>query len=223
MKRLALALGMAVVFGNAVSAKAGSMVSSELLDLATSQLAGGAAVTAGPRIERERSEATVGFGFTPRNPLSLLFGDSDGSDTLSPMRVTLSAVNDPVVGHRFASLGGAPDQGEPVAGAAGALEVGGALEWSDWTLGSGYTRAPLFGGEADLMSASVGYGRLQASLAYGQSERQSDQLDVLMFSTNLDALSWLSVESDIAVGSPPDSSDNREPLAAGRVGIRLNF
>lgn len=197
------------------------MISSELLDLATAQLSPSPAAGEMPRIERDRSEATIGFGFTPRNPLSLLFGDSGGGDTLAPIRVTLSAVNDPSMGQRLASLGGSPGHEEPEADVAGALEVGGALQWSDWTLGSGYTRAPLFGGEADLMSASVGYGKLQASLAYGQSERQSDQLDVLMFSTNLDAMSWLSVESDIAVGSPPES--DREPMAAGRVGIRLNF
>ncbi|MFO1067391.1 MAG: hypothetical protein U1E14_02600 [Geminicoccaceae bacterium] len=221
MKRLALMFGMAIVVGGASAAHAGSMVSSELLDLATAQLATSTPSGDLPRVARDRSEATIGFGFTPRNPLSLLFGDGEGAETLAPIRVTLSAVSDPSVGQRLASLGGAPDQGDVAPDSAGALEVGGALQWSDWTLGSGYTRAPLFGGEADLMSASVGYGKLQASLAYGQSERQSDQLDVLMFSTNLDALSWLSVESDIAVGSPPES--DREPMAAGRVGIRLNF
>ena len=52
--------------------------------------------------------------------------------------------------------------------------------------------------------------------------------DVLMLSTDLAAWSWLTLESDLAVGLAPGAVDgqrdrNREPVAAGRFGLRLNF
>jgi hypothetical protein len=45
-------------------------------------------------------------------------------------------------------------------------------------------------------------------------------MDVLMLSTDLAATSWLSLESDVAVGSRPDEE---ESVAVGRLGVRLNF
>ena len=102
----------------------------------------------------------------------------------------------------------------------GALSIGGALRWSDWSLGGGLARTPLFGGEADLMSASVGYRSLTASLSYGQAQRSDlAPLGVLMLSTDLAASSWLKLESNLAVGSDRAS----DSVAVGRVGIRLNF
>jgi hypothetical protein len=102
----------------------------------------------------------------------------------------------------------------------GALSIGGALRWSDWSLGGGFARTPLFGGEADLMSASVGYRSLTASLSYGQAQRSDlAPLGVLMLSTDLAASPWLKLESNLAVGSDRTS----ESVAVGRVGIRLNF
>jgi hypothetical protein len=77
------------------------------------------------------------------------------------------------------------------------------------------------GGEADLMSATVGYGSLTASLGYGEASGVELQpMDVLMLSTDLAATSWLSLESDVAVGSRPDEE---ESVAVGRLGVRLNF
>ena len=79
------------------------------------------------------------------------------------------------------------------------------------------------------MSASLGYGRVSAELSYGQSETgQGAPNDVLMLSTDLAAWSWLTLESDLAVGSRQsavdgDRASNREPVAAGRFGLRLNF
>jgi hypothetical protein len=105
-------------------------------------------------------------------------------------------------------------------GRLGALSVGGALRWSDWSLGGGLARTALFGGEADLMSASVGYRSLTASLSYGQAQRSDlAPLGVLMLSTDLAASSWLKLESNLAVGSDRES----DSVAVGRVGIRLNF
>ena len=110
-----------------------------------------------------------------------------------------------------------------------ALTVGGAMRWSDWSVGGGLGRAQVLGEDVDLMAASLGYGRLTAELAYGQSESVAGApRDVLMLSTDLAAWSWLTLESDLAVGSRTEAVDgqrssNREPVAAGRFGLRLNF
>jgi hypothetical protein len=49
-----------------------------------------------------------------------------------------------------------------------------------------------------------------------------------MLSTDLAAWSWLTLESDLALGARSAGVDgehdrNREPVAAGRFGLRLNF
>jgi hypothetical protein len=48
-----------------------------------------------------------------------------------------------------------------------------------------------------------------------------------MLSTDLAAWSWLTLESDFALGSNPaaerDRGQDREPVAVGRFGLRLNF
>lgn len=172
------------------------------------------------RFETSRSAVALQFDFTPRNPLSLLFDDAS-PQMGGPAELRLGIARDPVQASRFASLGtveGGDANGTPPA----TLEIGGALHWSDWVIGSGYARAPLFGGEADLVSATLGYGRMQARLAYGQTERQqADTLDVLTLSTDLAAWSWLTLETDLAVGASEDRAD--ESLAAGRLGVRLNF
>ena len=51
-----------------------------------------------------------------------------------------------------------------------ALTVGGAMRWSDWSVGGGLGRAQVLGEDVDLMAATLGYGRVTAELAYGQSE-----------------------------------------------------
>lgn len=166
--------------------------------------------------ESRRAAATMSFDFTPRNPLSVLFEDAADE----PAELRFGIARDPITSDRFAALGGL--DGSAVADSPSTLEIGGALHFADWIVGSGYARAPLFGGEADLVSATLGYGPVQARLAYGQTERrQSDTMDVLTFSTDLAAWSWLTLESDLAVGASEDRAE--ESLAAGRLGIRLNF
>lgn len=171
------------------------------------------------RFEASREASTLSLQFTPRNPLSVLFGEPDpAAAEQQPAELRLSLARDENGYGRWSALDASP------AGDAGrSLEIGGALHWSDWSLGSAYTRAPLFGGDADMVAATVGYGRMSARLAFGQTERadRAEDLDVLMLSTDLAAWSWLTLETDLAMGTPEDSS--REPLAAGRFGIRLNF
>lgn len=170
------------------------------------------------RFETSRSAAAVSFDFTPRNPLSLLFDDA-APDLTKPAELRLGIARDPVVSSRFMSLGSTDEARVPPGGA---LEIGGALHWADWVIGSAYSKAPLFGGEADLVSATLGYGRLHARLGYGQTDRQqADTLDVLTLSTDLAAWSWLTLETDLAVGASEDRET--ESLAAGRLGVRLNF
>ena len=112
-------------------------------------------------------------------------------------------------------------------GRLGALSVGGALRWSDWSLGGGLARTALFGGEAE---SDVGLRRLSFAdrepvLRAGATVRLAP-LGVLMLSTDLAASSWLKLESNLAVGSDRESGLGRrragwhpaELLAQGRAG-----
>ena len=102
-----------------------------------------------------RDAAGISLQFTPRNPLTLLSPDS-GPATAEPAELRLSVVHDEFTAVRFAALGSADSVPSSSQDGTGALEIGGALHWSDWTVGSGYARAPLFGGTADLVSATLG-------------------------------------------------------------------
>ena len=114
-----------------------------------------------------------------------------------------------------------------VEGSARNLTVGGAMTWYDWTIGGGLGRGDFLGTDIDIYSAMVGFGSLSAQFAYGQSsgENVAATQDVLMLSTDLAASSWLTLESDLAVGSRPDPVGNDEDhsVAVGRFGLRLNF
>lgn len=103
----------------------------------------------------------------------------------------------------------------------GDLSIGGALRWSEWSVGGGYAHTGLMGGEADLLSATLGYGSFSARLGYGEADGiEAGPLDVLLLSTDLAAASWLTLESDVALGSSPDEEQS---VAVGRLGVRLNF
>lgn len=125
-------------------------------------------------------------------------------------------------------LGLGPD-GTPVhAGGRGdgrsSMVVGGALRWAGWSVGGGLGRAEFLGRDVDVLSASVGFGRLNAELSLGQSaEYQNGRNDVMMLSTDLAAWSWLTLESDLALGSGATAERQETSVAAGRVGLRLNF
>jgi hypothetical protein len=218
-----LALAVAVgALGGVAEARAETLVAGDLLGLGDR----GAAEPVDrelslDRFDASREAALLNLPFTPRNPLSLIFGAAEPeADAAGELRVGVTRSR--VLAERFASLQAA-DRGQ--AGpetAPRTLEIGGALHWSDWVIGSSYARASLFGGEADLLSATLGYGRVQARLAYGQAETgATDELDVLMLSTDLAAWSWLTLESDLAVGTSEHRAD--EGLAVGRLGVRLNF
>jgi hypothetical protein len=215
---LALAVGS---LGGAVEARAQSLVPGDLLGLDAWSAAGEAAEPlALERFGASREAAGLRLGFTPRNPLSLIFGSTDEAEDASA-ELELSVSRDGVQAERFAAL--QTGAGAVEAGAAPrTLEIGGALRWADWVVGSGYTRARLFGGDADLVSATLGYGPVRAQLALGQAGgRAADDLEVLMLSTDIAAWSWLTLESDLALGAGERRTD--ETQAVGRLGIRLSF
>jgi hypothetical protein len=162
----------------------------------------------------------VVLDFTPRG--GGLF-ESDQDDGTPRMRFELSVAGATLDEPNAFEFGAAETPSwlaEPKVGL-GELSIGGALRWSEWSVGGGFGRTALMGGEADLMSATVGYGSLTASLGYGEASGvELRPMDVLMLSTDLAATSWLSLESDVAVGSRPDEE---ESVAVGRLGVRLNF
>ena len=101
------------------------------------------------------------------------------------------------------------------------LALGGALRYDDWQLSGSLGRANLLGNSADVVAAGIGYGPLNARLVYGSVPETTGgtEGDLLMFSTDLAAWSWLTLQGDVAVSDTLAD----EPLTIGRVGIRLNF
>ena len=99
------------------------------------------------------------------------------------------------------------------------MVIGGALQYEDWEVGSGFVQTDVFGLRTGLWSAKVGYGSLQAGVAFGQQETDAELRDVMMLNTDVDALSWLKVYGDVAIAN----GEEDESIAVGRVGIRLKF
>ena len=104
------------------------------------------------------------------------------------------------------------------------------MHWSDWSVGGGLGRAQVLGTDVDLMAATLGYGRVTRARSpwASRSRRGGAPQDVLMLSTDLAAWSWLTLESDLAVGSPSAASMATATATAtrwppARFGLRLNF
>jgi len=98
--------------------------------------------------------------------------------------------------------------------------VGGALRLDDLTLTASFARPTLLGTPSQLFAAGLSLGRVSATLGYATTlEPDSDPLDLLMLRTDLAALPWLSLESEMAIGASTPSGS----LAVGRIGVRLNF
>lgn len=172
-----------------------------------------------PSMLQEGEAGGLSLQFTPRNPLLLLLGETpEPAREPAELEVRLGQGSD--LAGRLGIVEG--NVGYEDGASSGGLELGGALRWSDWMVGSGYTRARMFGGDADLVSASIGYGRFTTRFSYGESDRpQSTPLDVMMLSTDLAARSWLRLQGDVALGSDPDGQT--DSVAAGRLGIHLSF
>jgi hypothetical protein len=122
---------------------------------------------------------------------------------------------------RFDSIGLSSAGTEAGSGSGEGLALGGALRYDDWQLSGSLGRANLLGNSADVVAAGIGYGPLNARLVYGSVPETTGgtEGDLLMFSTDLAAWSWLTLQGDVAVSDTLAD----EPLTIGRVGIRLNF
>jgi hypothetical protein len=76
--------------------------------------------------------------------------------------------------------------------------------------------------ETRLVGADVGYGRFSTRFAFGSTDGGGDRIDreFWLFSTNLAARPWLSLEGDVGY-SPAQSTDPASTV--GRIGVRLRF
>lgn len=194
----------------------------------------GAALTGGSALDAEAAatdgqdpvvagDSAVLFDFTPRGAGMPAMGSGEDAPRL---RFEFGAGGGEG-GLDALGLGGSAGPSwldEGVAAGPRRLSLGGALVWSGWSIGGGFARSDLAGGAADLLSATVGFGPLSTSLAYGQAGGSGDQPSrgVLMLSTDLSAWSWLTFESDVALGESADGAP-AESVAVGRLGVRLNF
>lgn len=178
-----------------------------------------------PGIGRGSEGVGLSLDFTPRYAAGSAWGGA-AAEAAGP-RFDLTIAADP--GDRFEQLGLASGSSAlyPRNRRTGqaSLTVGGAMRWSGWSLGGGFGRSQILGTDVDLFSASIGYGRLSAELAYGQPviDSQTAPRDVLMLNTDLAAWSWLTLESGIAVGTVPSAEREGQSVAVGRLGLRLNF
>lgn len=188
-----------------------------------------AAVSGGQQVVVNGASPDLAMDFTPRDGTGLWAGAKGAGDHASDLRFDLNIDGSPTVSATQLGFGASRDTLRAGRSGSAALTVGGAMHWSDWTLGGGLGRAQVMGTDIDLMSASLGYGRLTAGISIGQSDAPTigQPRDVLMLSTDVAAWSWLTLESNLAVGSPAgaegDRDRDREAVAAGRLGLRLNF
>lgn len=171
--------------------------------------------------ERPLSEPDLRLGFTPRGGASFLL-ELGGTDESTRLGLDLGLAPAASGLGRLDSLALLP-QGRPLTLGGeqeGGLSVGGALAWSDFTLGGSFSSGLVGRSELDLWSGRVGYGPLTARLAYGQAQALGGpERELWLFGTDLSARSWLTLEGDVAVTTQPD----REPATSGRIGLRLNF
>ncbi len=160
--------------------------------------------------------------FTPRGGGSVLLDDL-GLGGLDMPRLRLNFSGAPAESSRIGLLPGTPDPNPPPGSTVtdgGTLALGGALEWSSFSIGGSLSRTSLMGTETDMMGASVGYGSLTTSLSFGEQPRSgAPNRDFWLLSTDLLALPWLSLEGAFAVESAPEE----EPSTVGRLGVRLHF
>lgn len=98
--------------------------------------------------------------------------------------------------------------------------VGGAFRLDDVVVAAAFARPTLLGTPSELFAAGMSVGGVSATFGYARRfEPDSDPLDLLMLRTDLEALPWLSFESEVAVGESADDGS----FAVGRIGVRVNF
>ena len=182
--------------------------------------------TSSLELSQPAPESGMTLDFTPRSDAGLWMKPGGADEPSFSLGLTARGTPETLdrlsLGTSYDALGSGVRSWPP-----SALTVGGAMRWSDWSLGGGVGRAQVLGEDVSVMSAVLGYGRFSAGIAYGQAgSNQGTAGNVVMLSTDLATWSWLTLESDLAVGSHQAGVDREreaEPVAAGRFGIRLNF
>lgn len=154
------------------------------------------------------------MAFTPRASGSL-FALDDGDAADADFHLTVKGHESWMDGSRLGKLGLI----EGDVGTESDLMIGGGLGYDAFEIIGGLGRATMMGTDADLLAAGVAYGPLSARLVVAQTVEPEDPRDVVMFSTDLAAWSWLTLQGDVAFSETLE----REPLTVGRVGFRLNF
>ncbi len=159
----------------------------------------------------EGTAAPLVVDFTPRSSAALLLGSRDLSGTGRTGRGT----GGPEPLTTLERLGLVT----PPAGDSGFV-VGGALRLDEVTVTASFARPTLLGTPSQLFAAGLSVGRISATVGYATAlEPDSDPLDMLMLRTDLAALPWLSLESEMAISDSVEAG----ALAVGRIGVRLNF
>ncbi len=102
----------------------------------------------------------------------------------------------------------------------GGFVLGGAFRLSSLEVGGTIGRAQLFAGDGELLTAGFRYGGFSATFGYvWQQSAIPEAGELLLLRTDLSAASWLSLESDLLLGQTSED----EPVAVGRIGVRLHF
>ncbi len=178
-----------------------------------------AGLTAGAlgKAEDKAAGRDLRLGFTPRAGTGFGFGTET-----APIEFDLEVAPAGAGLARLEALALVP--GEMASGRLEAsprgLAVGGVLAWSGWTVGGSFVSGAVGTGGIDLWSGSIGYGPVVARLGYGQTTTVGGQeRELWLFGTELTTRPWLTLEGDLAITSGAE----REPAAAGRLGLRLNF
>jgi hypothetical protein len=162
--------------------------------------------------------------FTPRGAVRGRAGDGTDAFELPTLHFDLSQGS--VQSHRLDLLSIAGPRltttGVATVTDSESMLVGGAVEWSDWRIGGSFFQASSGASDMQMLGASVGYGRISAGFAYGLSEStaESADRDFFMFSTNLAARPWLTLEGDIGY-MPGEVAEPQSTV--GRLGVRLRF
>lgn len=167
----------------------------------------------------DAGQAGITMDFTPRASGTLFTRKSEPADLRLSVGVRNSWDSDLRLDTMGLSDGVSGGYGRQSGDENHTMAVGGALLVEDWQISGGFGRTPLLGVDSDVVSAGVSYGPMAARLVYGQVLTEDLERDVVMFSTDLAAWSWLTLQSDVAISE----TEQQESVAVGRLGVRLHF
>lgn len=177
-------------------------------------LVGSEVTTSAETFGIEGSAGAFVVDFTPRSSVAFLVGNSQlppsGASTWDAgPSASLASLG------RLGLMSTTPASGEDPT-----WIVGGALRVDDISLSAGFARPILLGTPSQLFAAGMSIGRFSATVGYATAlEPGFDTPSMLLLRTDVAALPWLSLESEMAIGNDVEAGS----LAVGRIGVRLNF